>query len=509
MEAASDTSAETFPVSPQRATHSRSYAGALGLCAATTLMALPFYAAIDLSNVILLYVLAVAASAALWGRGPAVLASFVGVVCFNFFFVPPRFSLTVADPQYLLTFAVMLVVSLLIGYLSNAYREKAEEAERRAGEAALLHELAQTLAGALSNEHVADLLGVFVKRRFAAGAGLFLPDAQERLQPVGEGRHVDYIEHAAVQGVYAGRKPTGAIGDLHPDACTVLLPLLSGTRCRGVLTIYVNANARPPEPNLLDAIAALVATAVERIHYVEVAQATELEAQSVRLRSSILSAISHDIRTPLTVLFGLADAIAAGDTSRETAVAMRDQSYRLHRMVDNLLDMARLKSGKVTLRRDWQSVPEIVAASAQMLGSALQGHSLTFAWPADLPLFRVDALLMERVFGNLLENAAKYSPPSTPIVIGADLHGETASVWIANEGKGFPPERIDHIFDLFERGEAESATPGVGVGLSICRTIVEAHGGRIQAENQPGGARVRIDLPLERMPPMPEESGHD
>ncbi len=263
---------------------------------------------------------------------------------------------------------------------------------------------------------------------------------------------------------------------------------------------------------LLAALAALLTTAIERIHFVEVAQASELDAQSVRLRSSILSAISHDIRTPLTVLYGLADSLAEGEAmppaQRETALALRDQSYRLHRMVDNLLDMARLKSGRISLKSDWQSLPEIVAASVQSIAPVLAAHTLRINWPEVMPLVRVDALLMERVFCNLLENAAKYSPEHTVIAIGADVQGESwLHVWINNEGKGFPPERIEHVFDLFERGEAESTIPGVGMGLSICRTIIDVHGGKISAENLPSGARITLQLPLSAMPAIPVEPG--
>ena len=490
------------------------YLGALGACALTTALALPLLGAIDLANVILLYVLAVAAIAAVWGRGPAVLASFLSVACFNFFFVPPRFTFSVSNAGYLITFAVMLLVSLLISYLSNAYRQKALEAEQRAGESALLHELARTLSGALTCVQVAELFYAFMQNRFASNATLFVVDKDEHLHAIGvDPRSINLVEQAAAQGVYADGHMTGAIGDLHEDMQTVLLPLSGATRRRGVLAVYRTADAPLVEPSLLAALAALLTTALERIHFVEVAQASELDAQSVRLRSSILSAISHDIRTPLTVIYGLADALAEGGElsppQRETAEALREQSYRLHRMVDNLLDMARLKSGRITLRSDWQSLAEIVAASVQAIAPALAAHSVRITWPEAMPLLRLDALLMERVFCNLLENAAKYSPEQSVIAIGADIDDlQWLTVWIDNAGNGFPPERIEHVFDLFERGEEESSIPGVGMGLSICRTIVDAHAGHIVAVNRPGGAQVRISLPRERVPAGPSEESN-
>ncbi|HWT54828.1 MAG TPA: DUF4118 domain-containing protein [Rhodocyclaceae bacterium] len=488
----------------------KAYLAASGVCALAVVLTLPLRDVIDLANIILLFVLAVAAIAVVWGRGPAVLASFVSVACFNFFFVPPRFSFSVDDAQYLLTFGVMLAVSLMISYLSNAYRSKAQEAERRAGESALLHELASDLSAALTLAQIHELTANFLRRRLQADAALFVAGEGKQVQQVNADNHVSVIEQTAAQGVYLNGATVGPLADLRDDAETLLLPLNGATRRRGVLVVHIGATADLPEAGLLASVAALVATAVERIHYVEVANASELETQSVRLRNSILAAISHDIRTPLTVLYGLADSLAVSEVlppeQREAALALRAQSYRLHRMVDNLLDMARLKSGRVELRLDWQSIPEIVAASVQSLGPALAQHRLQLDWPTDLPLLRLDALLMERVFSNLLENAAKYSPAGSCIGLGAESAGDRLIVRIDNQGPGFPAGRLAHVFDLFERGEAETAVPGVGLGLSICRTIVEAHGGHIEAFNVSGGAQVRITLPCPQMPAPPVES---
>jgi two-component system sensor histidine kinase KdpD len=491
------------------------HALAVGACVLTTLLALPLLGRVDLANIVLLFVLAVVMVATFLGRWPAVLASFIAVACFDFFFVPPRFSFTVAHFQYLITFAVMLVVSLVISHLTNAYREKALEEAQRATESALLHELAQALAGAPTLQEVVDRLDAICRRLLDADAALFVPGENGTLAPAGTtALPIGYVERTTVQGVFANGLAVHASPELQDRMVTALYPLEGSTCRRGVLAIHRDARQDALEPRLLSAIAAVVATAVERVHFVDVAQSTAIEMQAERLRGAILSSISHDLRTPLTVLYGQADALARGgglDAEQQaSADSLREQSRRLHRMVDNLLDMARLRSGRIELRRDWQSIPELVAAAARGLAPWLEAGRLRFDWPAGLPLVEADGALMDRVFSNLLENAVKYSPPGTPIAIGAHVENADGKnrvrIWFDNAGDGFPHERCDRMFEAFTRGPAESALPGVGLGLSVCRAIVDSHGGRIEASNPAcGGARVTIELPLNEAPTVPAE----
>jgi two-component system sensor histidine kinase KdpD len=235
-----------------------------------------------------------------------------------------------------------------------------------------------------------------------------------------------------------------------------------------------------------------------------------LQASSERLRASILSALSHDIRTPLTALYGTADTLALAHNlpapAQEMALSVRDQAMRLHQMVIKLLDMARLHAGHVSLHREWQPLEEVVGASIQSLGTALSDHPVQVKLAADLPLVFIDAVLFERVLSNLLENAAKYSPPHTPIVMEGRREEDMWVIVVRNQGEGFPPDKLQQVFELFERGAQESNVPGVGLGLAICRAIVEAHEGRIEASNQPvGGAEVRITLPCGEPPAIEAE----
>jgi two-component system sensor histidine kinase KdpD len=259
---------------------------------------------------------------------------------------------------------------------------------------------------------------------------------------------------------------------------------------------------------LYEAIASLVAISVERLHFVEVAQRAQLQMTDERLRSAILSALSHDIRTPLTVLYGMADTLSLAQlppATRAIVAAMREQAQRLNGMVSNLLDMAKLRAGNVRLNQEWQPLEEVIGASIKLLGDALERHPVQVLLPPEMPLLRFDAVLMERVLCNLLENASKYAPVSTAITIRAWIENGQAHVSVCDSGPGFPPDKLDKVFELFERGDAESNIPGVGLGLAICRSIVAAHGGEIHASNR-NGACVTFTLPLGEPPRIEAEN---
>jgi two-component system sensor histidine kinase KdpD len=286
-------------------------------------------------------------------------------------------------------------------------------------------------------------------------------------------------------------------------------------RVRGVLAV----NAAPRGRGTGEAIeglhptfASLVAIAVERHHYVDVANEAQMEIASERLRTSILSALSHDVRTPLTAIVGLADSLAAQkpplpDAARDAAIAIRDQAARLNSMVTNLLDMARLAAGKAKPRKEWQVLEEVAGAAVQLLGRSLAGYRVAIKLPAGMPLIEFDAVLVERVFCNLLENAAKYSPPGSAITVRARVADGFAHVSVADEGPGFPAGREDEVFAMFARGAQESSVTGAGLGLAISRSIIEAHGGTIRARNRSsGGAEVTFTLPLGSPPAIDEET---
>jgi two-component system sensor histidine kinase KdpD len=292
-------------------------------------------------------------------------------------------------------------------------------------------------------------------------------------------------------------------------------PLKAPMRIRGVIVFVPDKQNRGVVQELkplLATVASLVAIAVERLHYVDVAHTTQMQIVSERLRSSILSALSHDLRTPLTALVGLADSLALTKpplpaVALETSEAIREQALRLSNLVGNLLDMARLHAGQVRLRKEWQPLEEVIGASIQLLGSSLANHPVRVALAKDLPLLEFDAVLIERVFCNLFENAAKYAPTGSVIEVTAGIRDGNVAVSVCDTGPGFPPGKQDALFDMFARGVPESATPGVGLGLAICRAILEAHNGTISASNRPeGGACVTFTLPMGNPPAIEAET---
>jgi two-component system sensor histidine kinase KdpD len=489
------------------------YAGALGLCVVVTLVTTPLLHVFDLANIVMLFMLAVVVAALLFGRGPAVLAAVANVFAFDFFFVPPRLSLAVSDVQYLITFAVMLVVGLAIGQLTARLRYQARVASSGEERARRLFEMARELGAALAPEQVAAIGERFVADAQRSKAAVLVIDESDMLVVPDPAPSRPAVDLAVARWCTDHAEPAGFGTDTLAGAASLYLPLKAPMRTRGVLVVEPS-NPRllmiPEQRRLLETCAALIAIALERVHFVAVAQRTLVDMESERLRNSVLAALSHDLRTPLTSLVGLSDALAReidGGAGAANALALRDQAKRTAQLVDKLLEMARLQAGRVELHQDWQSLEELVGSALQALAGPLAGRPIELSLPEDLPLVRCDGVLIERVLVNLLENAAKYASAGTPIRVAAAKADDVINVAVEDRGPGLPPGRESAIFDKFTRGEPESIVPGVGLGLAICRTIIEAHGGTIWAENRDGGgARFTFTLPAGTPPPIESEN---
>lgn len=484
-------------------------------CSATTLIATPLLDYLDIANIVMLFLLTVFLVAVSLGRQAAILASVLSVLLFDIFFVPPRFSLAVNDIQYLVTFAVMLATGLITAHLAADLRQQARESHYRAKRTQALFQVAHQLAGALTVAQVVEITHRFITNELKAQSTILLPNENEHqlvaaIQSVDLTVDLTFARAAFENGKRVYNKELGNMG-----YAPLYLPLRASMRIRGVLAVQFTHQARETTDDLtslLEALSSLCAVALERLHYVEVAQSTEVKMLTERLRSSILSALSHDLRTPLTAMVGLADSLALikpplNPVALEIAQVLQEQATRLSSMVNNLLDMARLNAGKVVLRREWQPLEEVIGASIKLLGPTLDQHKIKVELPRDLPLLNFDAVLIERVFCNLLENASKYAPPHTDILLTARVYGQQVRISVSDEGKGFPYQNRDNLFNMFVRGEGETERSGTGLGLAICKAIVESHQGCIVADNlSSGGACISFTLPLGSPPIIEQEA---
>ncbi|AQQ28516.1 MULTISPECIES: DUF4118 domain-containing protein [Burkholderia cepacia complex] len=516
----------------------RHYAYAAAICAAITVVASVVSGRLDLTNLVMLYLLGVVFSAVRLGRGPGVLQSFLSVAAFDFFFVPPRMSFSVSDTQYLLTFFGMLLTSLVISHLTSTLTRQASVAQRRERRTGAIYAMARELGAALTTEQIVEIGSRHVGEVFRARVAFLLPDSADQVrQKIEEPDAAVTLTGAELdsdvgQWVYDQQKPAGRGTDTLPATAALYLPLKAPMRTRGVLAVASREPRElevPEQQRMLDAFAAQIALALERVHYVEIARDALVNMESERLRNSLLSAISHDLRTPLTTIVGFSSMLAngraaaqAGDAAATARLAQRegelvdaihDEALRMTGIVTNLLDMARLQAGSLQLKRQWSLLEETVGAALAACRRVLARHPARVALPADLPLLQMDAVLMERLFTNLFENAAKYTPPDTSLDIGAERVTEDGQpfvrVHVDDHGPGLPAGMETRIFDKFTRGEKESATPGIGLGLAICRAIVEAHGGKIGALNRTApdghvtGARFWFTLPVDTPPAAP------
>jgi two-component system sensor histidine kinase KdpD len=497
------------------------YAWAVAAAVAVTALATPLLGHLDLTNIVMLFLLAVVWVSWKFGRGPAALAAFLNVAAFDFFFVPPRFAFAVSDAQYLLTFAVMLVIGLLTGQLTAGLRFSARIAASRERRAQALFALTRELSGALVTEQVCELGANAVQALFGGsaegggvkGARALVLVASDAVGPNAGLKLPALLPHDLDAGVadwvFRNGQSAGLTTGTLASQPWHYVPLKAPMRLRGVLALKP-AQARwlliPEQQQLLQTIARQIAIALERVHYVEVAQAALVQMESERLRNTLLAAISHDVRTPLTAILGLADSLRTSSPltppQAELAQAVTAQARQLNALVTNLLDMARLQDGSVKLRSEWQSVQEVVGTALRAAQHAIAGMAVHADIPAELPLVEFDAALMERVLVNLLENAAKYG--AAPIDLRAQVTEDSLVLTLRDHGPGLPAAlkgREDQLFEKFTRGQAESATPGVGLGLAICKAIVDAHRGSIRAANAADGSGAEFTITLPRRAP--------
>jgi two-component system, OmpR family, sensor histidine kinase KdpD len=476
----------------------------------------------ELSEIVMVYLLAILAVALRFGRSASLAASIMSVIALDLVFIPPAFSLAIDDFKHLGTFSVMLIVGYIIGNLVERVHAQTRLARSREQRILALFRLTGELTRSAGSAAMVESAILSVANQFQSKVTVMLPDAKGRLQgregKGGEGFSQE--ELGVAQWAFDHREAAGMGTDTLPGAQALYQPLIGAKGILGVMGIRPEGVAHGMEPDqrhLLEAFANQTALALERAILAEKNLESQRQMDREQMRNALLSSVSHDLRTPLGSITGAATTLLeekgelTPETRRELLETIHEDAYQLHRLVSNLLDVTRLESGVLEVNRAWIPAEELVGSALERLGAVLGDRPLKVELPSNLPLMSVDAVLMEQVIINLLENAHKYSPKDMPIEIKGWATDRAVTLAIADHGPGIPEGEEERIFEKLVRLPQGATRPGAGLGLAICKGIVEAHGGWIQAGNRPsGGAQILLSLPLEGQPPkLPvEESAH-
>ena len=499
---------------PSRRTPSRrlqfdlpAYLQAAGIVLAATLagVVVNIIVTLDPANLVMFYLLAVMVVALRLGYGPSIMSAIAGVVAFNYFFVPLRYTFRVADAQYLLTFLGLFSIGVVIASLTSRTRSQAEVARKREQETTRLYSLSRKLSATVKQEVIIQQIVNHFQQAFQCEVALYLPtEGSLRMVECTEGFQPDKDKQASAVWAYEHGQSAGRGTEAISNATVRYVPMEMAQRgVIGVLALNMEDNKSLEQQRLLDAFAAQSALAIEAVRVGEEAQQARFLREKEKLHTTVLNSISHDLRTPLVSITGTLTSLLDREThfdersQHDLLKGAYSEAKRLNRLVGNLLDISRLESGSIKLKRDLCDLSEIIGVARSQLRELLGERQITIDFPDDLPMLPVDLTLLAQVFVNLLDNAMKYSKPDTPIEISACQTDKYIQIAVTDQGIGIPEGDFPHVFEKFYRASKVNGQSGSGLGLSICQGIVEAHGGKIWAEKRPeGGTCFTINLLL-------------
>ncbi len=484
---------------PRAAPHWAAYAWATLLVCFGTALGAAARSWLALTDVVMLYLVVVMITAARFSRGPSLWSALLGVASYDFFFVPPYHTFAVVDASHILTFCVMLAVGLIISGLTGRIRLQERAARQREERTRAVYALTRDLGAATDAEGVATIILEHCAGIFGAKTALLLPNG-DGVEVVG---HADASEVELARWVLAHKQPGGRGTEHSPSARSHMVPLSTGDGVLGALALDLHGELPDADQRrFIELCVRQCALALARARAAEQANISDLRARTEEMRSSLLSTVSHDLRTPLGAITGAATTLRDNSSGvpalerRELLDTICDEAERLERLVSNLLDMTRVQSGNLDLRREWVPLDEVVGAALTRLEPRLGDREIQITLPFDTALVPIDPVLIEHVFVNLLENALKYSADGGAIVVDAHREGERMIVSVRDHGRGFDTADMPHLFEKFHRGK-NAGSSSAGLGLAIVRGVVEAHGGTVLAENAPdGGGVVSFVLPL-------------
>jgi two-component system sensor histidine kinase KdpD len=459
------------------------------------------------TNLVMIYLLAVVLTATRLGLKPAILTAFLSVLAFDFFFVPPRFTFAVSDTQYLLTFAALFTVGVVISTLVSQARERAEAIRQREAQTSSLYYLSRDLAAAVGIQSILDAIIKNIRESLEASVAILLAEG-DRLEVKAASEHLrlDMKELAVADWAFRNHQPAGRGTETLGSAGLLYLPLQTTAGVLGVLGVRLTDEAGygfPEQRRLLQAFASQATLAIERVQLVKQAEQAQILQAREGLERALLNSISHDLRTPLVSITGALDTLRdnvhtlVDEARTELLDTAWEEAERLNRFVGNLLDMTRLEAGALKLKKEQCDIQDLVGCALGALDRRIGTRNVEVRLPADLPPVRMDMALMTQVLVNLLDNALKYSPHESSIEIAARIDDGKLTMDVSDHGPGVPESDLKRIFDKFYRVPVPEGAGGTGLGLAICKGIVEAHGGRIHAENRAGGGlSVIITLPV-------------
>ena len=488
----------------------RAYVGTFGMVAIALVIGLFLQQFLAISNIALVFLTAVLASAVTYGLWPSLFACVVSVLAYNFFFLPPLYTFTIADPENVVALFFFALVAAIASNLTSRVRAQAIAARQRAKTTEELYLFSRKLAGAIALDdllwatayQIASMLGVRVV--------LLLPEGETIAVRAGYPPEdiLDDADLAAAKWCWENHRPAGRGADTLPGAKRLFLPMRTGSGTVAVVGLDADLPGpllTPDQRRLLDALADQAALAIERVGLAQDVDRARVLAETERLRAALLTSISHDLRTPLASIFGSATSLRnyrkeLDDVAIDDLIGtIQEESDRLNRFIANLLDMTRLESGAIAPRLEPVDVGDLIGSALERAKKFLSGHKVDLDVVRPLPLLRLDPVLFEQVLFNLLDNASKYAPPGSTVRVQAEHEDNVVSLQVIDEGSGIPPADLDRIFDKFYRIQAaDRQRAGTGLGLAICRGFIEAMGGRIAATNRldRNGAIFTITMPV-------------
>jgi two-component system sensor histidine kinase KdpD len=490
------------------------YIESLALVALVSLASYPLSRFLDPTNLVMLYLMGVVIAAVYLGRGPAIVASLASVLAFDFFYVKPFYTFVVSDTQYLLTFTGLLLVGIIISNFAALLRDQIEALQQRNRQTQAVNRFSRELTGAVGLERVFDAIIGNISETFPGDVTIFLPANRVLVKRAATpGFEISETELAVADWSFKNNQSAGWGTDTLSASSIRYLPMVTARGTVGVLGI----KPRQPENSLsseqrmlLEGFANLSALAVERASLAETAAQSELLQNKEKLQTALLSSISHELRTPLASITGVLTSLEESEKSGEeknrfdpaTRIELIEsatgQARQLNRLVENLLDMTRLEAGAIHLNREIADVQDLIGSVVNQMEERLCDHALRIHVDENIPPISIDIMLIAQVLSNLLDNACKYSPLDSPIEIWTQVKDNQVIIKVRDYGYGIPAEDLERVFDKFYRVQHHVLMVGTGLGLSICRGFIEAHGGRIWAENNPDrGVTMTFTLPIE------------